>query len=211
MNQPRKTLAWFPPSRNPPVSPMMVVPMMWVHQSVSTESPSACYSASAGFSCPFFLRRLQSRAGLAEFGRGDRIPHSFAPVGARVPVPAGFSEVSATTCWTKRDEFPLTLNRHDPGRPSPHGDDGGMARSIRSQQIYDHRLKDLVQETGDIKLAVERGVPPSTARGWLSSTRSSVVTLDVLDATKNELENEVLTFAGGTRFFVPFSGFLLSP
>ncbi len=67
-----------------------------------------------------------------------------------------------------------------------------MARNTRSQQVYDHRLKELVQETEDIRLAVDAGVPSSTARGWLSSTRASVVTLDVFDAPKRELEREVL-------------------
>lgn len=79
-----------------------------------------------------------------------------------------------------------------PGRQRPHVDDGGMDRRIRSQKTYDHRLKDLVHETGDIQLAVQRGVPRSTARGWLCSSRESVVTLDVLDSTKKELEHEVL-------------------
>jgi putative transposase len=67
-----------------------------------------------------------------------------------------------------------------------------MATSTRSQNLYDHRLKDHVQETGDVRFAVEAGVPSSTARGWLSSPRASVVTLDVFDSTKKELEREVL-------------------
>ncbi len=58
----------------------------------------------------------------------------------------------------------------------------------RSQKVYDHRLKKLVRETGDIQLAVENGVPRSTARGWISASAESVVTLDVFDATKSELE-----------------------
>ena len=89
-------------------------------------------------------------------------------------------------------ETVTSFRQLDLGRQCPGVHDGGMTSSIRSQKTYDHRLKDLVQETGDIKLAIQKGVPPSTARGWLSSTRASVVTLDVIDATKQQLEHEVL-------------------
>ncbi len=67
-----------------------------------------------------------------------------------------------------------------------------MATATRFQRIYDHRLKDLVHETGDIQLAVRRGVPRSTARGWLCRSRRNVVTLDVLEATGKELRQEIL-------------------
>ena len=66
-----------------------------------------------------------------------------------------------------------------------------MAKARRFQRIYDHRLKELVHETGDIELAVRHGVPCSTARGWLRSQRD-VVTLDVLEATGQELRQEIL-------------------
>ena len=59
-----------------------------------------------------------------------------------------------------------------------------MATRTRSQKIYDHRLKDLVRETGDIQLAVQRGVPRSTAQDWLCPSSREVVTLDVHDATE---------------------------
>ena len=66
-----------------------------------------------------------------------------------------------------------------------------MAIARRLQRIYDHRLKELVHETGDIELAVRHGVPRSTARGWLRSRRD-VVTLDVLETTGKELRQEIL-------------------
>lgn len=66
-----------------------------------------------------------------------------------------------------------------------------MPSATRLQRVYDHRLKELVYETGDIELAVRHGVPRSTARGWLHPRRD-VVTLDVLDATGKELRGEVL-------------------
>jgi transposase InsO family protein len=67
-----------------------------------------------------------------------------------------------------------------------------MTVTLRAQRTYDHRLKNLVCETGDIQHAIRRGVPRSTARGWLSSPRKEVVTIDVLDSTTEELQNEVL-------------------
>ncbi len=56
-----------------------------------------------------------------------------------------------------------------------------MIDTTRMQQRYDHRLRDLVRSTGDVGDAIRRGVPRSTARGWLTSTRAEVVTLDVVD------------------------------
>ena len=42
-------------------------------------------------------------------------------------------------------------------------------------QRYDHRLIQYVQETGDIDRVVKRGVPKSTAHGWLAQERIRVV------------------------------------
>ena len=67
-----------------------------------------------------------------------------------------------------------------------------MATATRLQRIYDHRLKDLVHQSGDIQLAVRHGVPRSTARGWLRRSCKSVVTLDVLKATGRELRQEII-------------------
>ena len=64
-----------------------------------------------------------------------------------------------------------------------------MTRILRS---YDHRLRDLVRSTGDIGHATRRGVPRSTARGWLTSARTEVVTVDVVDMDALLLQQEVL-------------------
>jgi len=64
-----------------------------------------------------------------------------------------------------------------------------MTRNLRS---YDHRLCNLVRSTGDIRHAIRLGVPRSTARGWLTSTRPQVVTLDVVDMEVYILQQEVL-------------------
>jgi hypothetical protein len=62
----------------------------------------------------------------------------------------------------------------------------------RPQQRYDHRLRELVQRTGDVTAATDLGVPRSTARGWRNAVPTVVVCLDVADLTDRELRQEVL-------------------
>src|SRR5215472_766292 len=62
----------------------------------------------------------------------------------------------------------------------------------RPQKRYDHRLRELVQRTGDLTIATDLGVPRSTARGWLRTAPTVVVSLDVADLTELELRQEVL-------------------
>ena len=67
-----------------------------------------------------------------------------------------------------------------------------MIHTTRIQRRYDHRLRDLVRSTGEIEHATLRGVPRSTARGWLTSTCIDLVTIDVLDLDVLLLQQEVL-------------------
>src|SRR5262250_3069726 len=67
-----------------------------------------------------------------------------------------------------------------------------MPNIARSQQRYDHRLRNLVQRTGDMTVATDLGVPRSTARGWLGETPTVVIGLDVVDLTEPELGREIL-------------------
>ncbi|MDZ4778977.1 MAG: hypothetical protein SGJ19_01835, partial [Planctomycetia bacterium] len=67
-----------------------------------------------------------------------------------------------------------------------------MATATRAQRRYDHRLRNLVRTTQDIHCAVQRGVPRSTARGWLTKTDTSVVTVDAVDMDASQLQREVL-------------------
>ena len=67
-----------------------------------------------------------------------------------------------------------------------------MSTTARRQQRYDHRLRHLVQRTGDVTVATDLGVPRSTARGWLGATPTVVVGLDVADLTEPELRQEIL-------------------
>ena len=55
-----------------------------------------------------------------------------------------------------------------------------MPPTARPQHRYDHRLRNLVQRTGDVTVATDLGVPRSTARGWLGGP-TVVVCLDVAD------------------------------
>jgi hypothetical protein len=62
-----------------------------------------------------------------------------------------------------------------------------MPTTARPQQRYDHRLRNLVQRTGDVTVATNLGVPRSTARGWLGAAPTVVVCLDVADLTEPQL------------------------
>ena len=67
-----------------------------------------------------------------------------------------------------------------------------MILTTRLRHSYDHRLRDLVRSTGNIEHATRRGIPRSTARGWLSARRAQVVTLDVADQDHLRLQHELL-------------------
>lgn len=67
-----------------------------------------------------------------------------------------------------------------------------MASTTRTQRRYDHRLRDLVRTTRNIDCALQRGVPRSTARCWLTEPNTEVVTVDVLDMNTLRLQQEVL-------------------
>src|SRR5256886_15420998 len=56
--------------------------------------------------------------------------------------------------------------------------------TARPQQCYDHRLRELVHRTGDLTIATDLGVPPSTARGWLGTAPTVVVSLEVADRSE---------------------------
>ncbi len=63
--------------------------------------------------------------------------------------------------------------------------------SKRHQQIYDHRLVQLVQETRDPTIATRLGVPRSTAAGWLRRAPRSITVAADGDASLAELRCSV--------------------
>ena len=108
-------------------------------------------------------------------------PRTFCTSGASCRHCGGPSHVSG------RPQGPRGVERRKrPADDHPHDDHG------RLQQRYDHRLRDLVQGTGDVTIATDLGVPRSTARGWLGKAPKVVVSLDVADLRASELQQEVL-------------------
>jgi len=67
-----------------------------------------------------------------------------------------------------------------------------MPTTTRIQRRYDHRLRNLVQTTGDSEIAIRHGVPRSTARGWRTKTATEVVSLDVFELDTIRLQHEVI-------------------
>ncbi|MBI5505676.1 MAG: hypothetical protein HY899_12820 [Deltaproteobacteria bacterium] len=66
-----------------------------------------------------------------------------------------------------------------------------MAQREVRQQVYDHRLRDLVCETGDIGIATAVGVPRSTAIGWLRRELQPMVTVAAADMSECDLRADV--------------------
>ena len=67
-----------------------------------------------------------------------------------------------------------------------------MTPETRTRRRYDHRLRGLVCSTGNIALAVQNGVPRSTAKDWLRRPTPVVVTLDLAAMTEEALRQEVV-------------------
>ena len=62
-----------------------------------------------------------------------------------------------------------------------------MESKRRRQQVYDHRLVLLIQQTGDSTIATRLGVPRSTDAGWLARAPRAVTTDAVADDALAEL------------------------
>jgi len=68
-----------------------------------------------------------------------------------------------------------------------------MNATPRIQRKYDHRLQAMVKSAGSIDIALEHGIPRSTARGWLERLDSpSVFSTDVFHRDATALQLEVL-------------------
>jgi len=67
-----------------------------------------------------------------------------------------------------------------------------MKRATRTQRIYDPRLRQLVHTTGNVQLALDLGMPRSTARGWLRRAPREIVSIDALDHTAEDLRRELV-------------------
>jgi hypothetical protein len=67
-----------------------------------------------------------------------------------------------------------------------------MVTTTRVQKRYDHRLRELVRTTRDLRFALQHGVPRPTARGWLTGAAVDVVSTDVLNMDVASLQQEVI-------------------
>ncbi len=86
----------------------------------------------------------------------------------------------------------------------------GMAQREVRQQVYDHRLRDLVRQTGDIGIATAAGVPRSTAAGWLRRDLHPVITAAVLDMSESDLRAEVVKLRCRVRTLSAVLGLLVA-
>jgi transposase InsO family protein len=86
----------------------------------------------------------------------------------------------------------------------------GRMQSRRARRTYDHRLIELVRETGDATIATRLGVPRSTAAGWAQRAPAAVVTAPTLDATIAELQVRVARLERRMRRLLAFLRILLA-
>ena len=63
----------------------------------------------------------------------------------------------------------------------------------RHQQRYDHRLRELVRQSGDPAIVASLGVPRSTAIGWLKEDNQPIITDRILEMESCQLQAEILT------------------
>jgi hypothetical protein len=68
-----------------------------------------------------------------------------------------------------------------------------MPTPLSRQQRYDHRLREPVRRTGQLRIATNRGVPRSTACAWLCASPNQVLGLQGTDLTDSALRQEILT------------------
>ncbi len=71
-------------------------------------------------------------------------------------------------------------------------DDWVMTPETRTRRRYDHRLHGLIHSTGNIGLAIQNGVPRSTAKDWLRRPTPTIVTIDTAAMTEEALRREVV-------------------
>lgn len=85
-----------------------------------------------------------------------------------------------------------------------------LSPHLRSHKVYDPRLRDLVFRTGDVSIARDCGVPRSTCNDWKNGKFRDVITLDVFDREKADLEAEVLKLRRQLRVRVALLGLFIA-
>ena len=61
----------------------------------------------------------------------------------------------------------------------------------KAYRRYDHRLKHLVVDSGDIQRFVHMGIPVSTLRQWLKNGLNEVFTIPELEFNSTELAQKI--------------------
>jgi len=69
-----------------------------------------------------------------------------------------------------------------------------MIAPRRQQKAYDHRLREFVYQQQSIDFALSRGIPRSTAAGWLKY-QQRVISIKAHDVTIEQLEAMVISQA----------------
>jgi transposase InsO family protein len=67
-----------------------------------------------------------------------------------------------------------------------------MTTKIQPKHVYDHRLRNLVRETGNIDIALKLGVPRSTATGWLTAPMRPVISHELSDLSDVQIQARIL-------------------
>ncbi len=86
----------------------------------------------------------------------------------------------------------------------------GYIPMTRPRRVYDPRLRELVFHTGNVDLARDLGVPRSTANDWVNGKFRDVVTVDVFDKDKADLQAENLKLRRRLRVCGTVVGLLLA-
>ena len=79
-----------------------------------------------------------------------------------------------------------------------------MTSINHTKKRYNHRLRDLVRSSGNIRHTTQLGVPRSTAYGWLTSDPVAIVSVDVFDMDILSLQEEVLALRKRIKWIVVY-------
>jgi hypothetical protein len=61
-----------------------------------------------------------------------------------------------------------------------------------ARRTYDHRLRELVCDSGSHRLAAKAGVPKSTAKSWMRRGCREVVTVDLVTKETSDLQADLV-------------------
>jgi putative transposase len=82
--------------------------------------------------------------------------------------------------------------------------------TLRTRRTYDHRIREMICETGDPDLFPELRIPRSTIRNWFHRGTPDVVTCDLLSVEKTELLAEMQELRHRTAVLGAIVGLLVA-